>query len=154
MKVTLLTAIFVVALHGHAVADDKSTAVEIAANDLSYEMTQCFAFHNIVAACMLRSNQKEPSERARKGAAIFLDYAVWLEKQAGISKIPEVLEARANMARKNLFKLIDSDCRNISIAMDKYLDRCQALAENPAAALTEYIAQAEQRMPKKGSAVR
>ena len=41
-----------------------------------------------------------------------------------------------------------------SVPPDKYGDRCKAIADDPAAALAEYIAQAEKRMPKKSDLVR
>ncbi len=154
MKAILLTTVFAVALHGQAIAEDLPAVAEIATNSLSHEMTQCFVFHNVVAACLLRGNDKKTAEQASKSAGVFLDYAIWLGKRAGISKLKEVIEARRNMAQKDLLELIDRDCRNISIALDKYGDRCKAIADDPSAALAEYIAQAEQRLPKKGSAAR
>jgi hypothetical protein len=154
MKATFLSAMFTVALLGHAVADDQSMAVEMAANNLSHEMSQCCAFHKVVAACFLQSNFKQESEQARKEAGIYLEWAASLGNRAGISKINEVLVARDNMAVKALRELIDNDCRNLSIALDKYGDRCKAIADDPAAALAKYIAQAERRMPKTGSSVR
>jgi hypothetical protein len=132
MRLTLLSAAFAVAINSATLADDQAAqAVEMAANNLSHEMTDCFAFHTIMAACLLKSNFKKESEQARKGAGIYLDFAAWLGERAKISKLDEVIKARSNMAQRDLFKLIDRDCRNISIAMDKYGDRCKGDCRGP-----------------------
>src|SRR5262245_51324174 len=107
MKAILLTAVFAIALQGgHAVAEDQSEIAEMAANDLSHEMSKCAAFHNVVEACFLRGNQKEGAELARKSGVALMELAVWLGKRAGISKLDEVLLARNNMAIKDLRELI------------------------------------------------
>ena len=99
LKAILLTTVFTVALHGQAIAEEP-TVTENATNNLSHEMTQCFVFHNVVAACFLQSNDKKMAEQASKSAGVFLEYAIWLGKQAGISKLKEVIEARRNIARR------------------------------------------------------
>jgi hypothetical protein len=150
MKATpLIAAVFAVALHGYALADDQSEAVEMATDNLSFEMSQCASFHKVVAACLFRSNQNEGAEQVRKSAVAYLEMAAWLAKRAGISKLDETLVARDNMAVKDMRKSIDDDCRSVSILLDKYADRCKAILHNPSTALREYIVQVQQRM--KGS---
>jgi hypothetical protein len=148
MKVTLLAAVIAVALDGHAIADDQSEIWEMATNNLSHEMSECAAFNKVVAACLFRSNMKKESEQARKSGVAYLEWAAYFAKEAGISKLDEVLSARDNMAVKSLRELIDDDCRNISIPLDKYGRRCKAIYDHPDDALKEYIAQAKQRISK------
>jgi hypothetical protein len=70
LKAILLTTVFAVALNGQAIAEDLPAVAEIATNSLSHEMTQCFVFHNVVAACLLRGNDKKTAEQASKSAGV------------------------------------------------------------------------------------
>ena len=150
IKATLLiAAVFAVALHNQAVADDVSSeAMETAANNLSHEMVNCSVFYTVGAICVLRSNRsnrKDVSEQLRKTANTYQDFAAMLGERAGISKLDEVLKARTNIAREDMFNLMDRDCRNVSIVLDKYGKRCKAIGDDSAAALKDYM---------KGDAVR
>jgi hypothetical protein len=99
------------------------------------ELVQCSSFFLISAQC-IRNNPSAPADLARRldSSSEQLNAAA-IELAKGIGMKPEALGAKLRMTGRQHFGAISSDCANISILMERHLDRCGLLTRDPAAVL-------------------
>jgi hypothetical protein len=123
----------------------ESTAVRLAYDNMSQDMTTCTVFYMLSGKCLGKDNP-ELSEQIEKAASVMANLAVLTGKQAGLKD--DALVARTNIQMTKLQAQTGNDCDNIAILLNRYGESCKALARHPRAAFQRALNQAMQGNPQ------
>jgi len=122
-----IAAVLLSSIVVHAQAAD-STAVRMAYNYMSNDMTTCTVFYKLSGRCLGKDNP-ELSEQIEKAASIMANLAVLTGKRAGLED--DALVARTNTQMTKLQAQTGRDCDNFAVLLDRYGERCKSLASHP-----------------------
>jgi hypothetical protein len=121
-------SISVVVANAHAA---ESTAVRLAYNYMSQDMTTCTVFYMLSGKC-LGKDDPEISAQIDKAASMMAGLAAATGKQAGLRD--DELAARTRVQMTKLQVQAGQGCQNISVLLSRYGKSCKALASYPKAA--------------------
>jgi hypothetical protein len=116
-----------------------STAVRLAYNYMSQDMTTCTVFYMLSSKC-LGKNNPELSEQIEKAASVMANLAVLTGKHAGLKDSAMVAQTKIQMTK--LQAQTGNDCGNISVLLNRYGETCKAMAKHPQAAFQRALDQA------------
>ena len=122
-----------------------STAVRMAYNYMSHDMTTCTVFYMLSGKCLAKDNP-ELSEQIEKAASVMANLAVLTGKHAGLKD--DALVARTNTQMANLQAQTGRDCSNISVLLTRYGESCKALGRHPQAAFQRVLNQVMEENPQ------
>jgi hypothetical protein len=129
------TSLSLVVVHAQAA---ESTAVRLAYNYMSQDMTTCTVFYMLSGKCLGKDNP-ELSEQIEKTASVMANLAVLTGKHAGLED--NALVARTKIQMTKLQAQTGNDCDNISVLLNRYGESCKALARYPQAAFQRALNQ-------------
>jgi hypothetical protein len=109
----------------------ESTAVRLAFNYMSHDMTTCTVFYMLSGRCLGKDNP-ELSAQIDKAASVMANLAAATGKRAGLGD--DILAARTKVQMSKLQVQAGYDCQNIADLLSRYGERCKALASYPKAA--------------------
>jgi hypothetical protein len=126
----------------YLVAEKEFSSDEIikeVSNNISEEYVTCSAFYFYSSEGLRRSGDIKTAlkyEEYRNKAA---NFALIAAKKGRTQEIAEkVTLARLDLEMKSMLNEIDSDISNISILMNKYLDHCKEIMEDPNKIMEEW----------------
>jgi hypothetical protein len=122
-----------------------STAVRLAYNYMSRDMTTCTVFYMLSGKC-LGKDKPELSEQIEKAASMMANLAVLTGKHAGLKD--DALVARTNTQMAKLQAQTGRNCDNISVLLNRYGESCKALARHPQAAFQRVLNQVIEANPQ------
>jgi hypothetical protein len=122
-----------------------STAVRMAYNYMSHDMTTCTAFYMLSGKCLGKDNP-ELSEQIEKAASVMANLAVLTGKHAGLKD--DALVSRTNTQMAKLQAQTGRDCSNISVLLNRYGESCKALGRHPQAAFQRVLNQVMEENPQ------
>ena len=122
-----------------------STAVRLAYNYMSQDMTTCTVFYMLTGKCLGKDNP-ELSEQLEKAASVMANLAVLTGKHAGLNDNALVVRTKIQMTK--LQAQTGHDCDNISVLVNHYGESCKALASHPQAAFQRALTQAMEANPQ------
>src|SRR5262245_46317261 len=109
---------------------EQSEALRRLRNTIHQDMSTCIAFFQVVSGCLARSPQHAKIVGAYTRAVDDLLYkSILVGKQLGISE--DDAKSRLGVAADGMLELINKDCANVPALLDKYLDKCTAVASDP-----------------------
>ena len=123
----------------------ESTAVRLAYNNMSQDMTTCTVFYMLSGKCLGKDNP-ELSEQIEKAASVMANLAVLTGKHAGLKD--HALVARTNTQMAKLQAQTGGDCDNISVLLNRYGESCKALARHPQTAFQRVLDQVMEANPQ------
>ena len=123
----------------------ESTAVRLAYNNMSQDMTTCTVFYMLSGKCLGKDNP-ELSERIEEAASVMANLAVLTGKHAGLQD--NALVARTKIQMTKLQAQTGNDCDNISVLLNRYGESCKALASHPQTAFQRALNQVIEANPK------
>jgi hypothetical protein len=123
----------------------ESTAVRLAYNNMSQEMTTCTVFYMLSGKCLGKDNP-ELSEQIEKAASVMANLAVLTGKHAGLQD--NALVARTKIQMTKLQAQTGKDCDNIAVLLNRYGESCKALASHPQAAFQRALNQVIEANPQ------
>ena len=108
----------------------QSEALRRLRSNIHQDMTTCIAFFRLVGQCLAKNPQYAKSVAVYAKATDDLHYkSILLGKQIGISE--DDAKSRLVAAADEMMHFINNDCSNISSLLDRYLDKCTAVASDP-----------------------
>lgn len=117
-----------------AVSDPERRAL----NNFQHEMTVCANYYLLVEQCLRNSSAPQATiDGYRKEADRMILQGLAIAEIIGMTK--EAAQARMQMEGSAIMKLISDDCVNISVAMQKHLERCQQVSSDGDSVLGEYL---------------
>jgi hypothetical protein len=100
------------------------------------ELAECAVFYAIGAEC-IKNSDADPDGRVSKSVETAQKGYYFTAYKIGMS--PQAIEAKFRLTFKAEFEMISHVCLNIDVLLDRYLDRCKPLIENPANRLGELL---------------
>jgi hypothetical protein len=123
-----------------ALAQNLSDADKRAVNELSGEMLECSVYFLISATCL----QGNPDPRIpqltkslNEQASNIGGLAISTGQVVGVTV--EAQSARSKLMRDDMIKLLNNNCTNISVLLEKYSNFCKQLTENVEPRLAELV---------------
>lgn len=116
----------------HANSQEKNTRV---LNEVSQAYALCYGYYTLVAICLDPKRDADVAENYRTFAKQFVGITFVAGKAAGLSEA--ALVARLDLSLSQMQKDTDKDCRNISVLLQKYADKCKKMASDPEGAMSE-----------------
>ena len=118
----------------------------VAVNNAGHEMIECAAYYGVMSQGLRNS----PGEKFQETAEVYertMTTAIGLALTYAeeIKQKPEAVEARLDIAIKDMMGTIDNNYVNSSILMAKYAEPCQTVLNDPAARLQHWMDEAERR---------
>ena len=126
---------FVVAIATPSAAQQKPLERRLALQNAIDEYVLCSSFYVISAQCVRNNPSHQPSLAARLAAAGDKAYAAAIQIAKGIGMKPEAFAAKTRMINRDHLSTVSSDCANISILVERHLETCKALLDDPETAL-------------------
>jgi hypothetical protein len=122
-----------------------STAVRMAYNYMSQDMTTCTVFYMLSGKCLGKDNP-ELSEQIEKAASKMANLAVLTGKHAGLDD--DALVARTNSKMAKMQAQTGQNCDNISVLLDRYGESCKSLASHPQDAFQRVLSRVMEASPQ------
>ena len=109
---------------------EQSEALRRLRTNIHHDMSTCIAFFQVVSGCLAKSPQHAKIVGAYTRTVDDLLYkSILVGKQLGISE--DDAKSRLGAATDGMLELINKDCANVAALLDKYLDKCTAVASDP-----------------------
>lgn len=102
-------------------------------NELSQEYATCWAYYALIKMCLSPEKDAELIVKYDSVSQQVGYFAFELAKNAGLSQ--EGASARLKLALKQMQESTGSDCRNISVALERHGPTCKSVLEDPTAAV-------------------
>jgi hypothetical protein len=112
--------------------------VERARNNFTMEIVECSAFYAVAGLCVAQTKPNHPVvDQLFDKSETMMAYSIGLTSD-------EVSTKRFLLVREDMYKTLDKAspqkrCNNISVLMETYLQRCNALVENPSSGIQKWL---------------
>lgn len=120
-----------------AFAQDDSSVIPRAMNNLSHEYAICSAYYGIVSVALENSDDPATAARYMEAANRSLENAIMVGNEAGL--LTSVHDARLEIAINDMMGQIAGNTSNISILLVAYNDSCLEAMNNIAGRMDHYI---------------
>src|SRR5262249_50424484 len=104
-------------------------------NNVHHDMTTCVAYFRVVSMCNGISQHAETAANYKSVADQLLDQAIVLGREVRLSDDAQL--SRIKLAAKDMMRLIEGSCANISSLLRRYMDKCTAVFNDPLKRLRE-----------------
>ena len=131
--------VLILSYAGHATAEDRMQAAQIAVKNMAAETLECAAYFDIVSAALLNSNEGDTAQEYIKARKLAVERAESLSQgivNAHYNVLVRDMTNRIIMA--NVPKRIDENLsniviENISVLRDRYAKLCKEILDEPGA---------------------
>ncbi len=144
MKHLILAAVITLALHGSGwTAEKRSEVKALALNNFHQEMVNCLIYYGIAEEGIRKSGNKKTAAKYREIIELLYKKTLVLTQAIGMKE--EALDARMQLSTDTQLAAIDGDYINISILMNKYMEPCTAVINDPFSRIDFWMRKAQQK---------